>query len=128
MRKGFTLIELIVVIIIVGILAMIGFSQYSKVVEKGRTAEAKSVLGSLRAGESAYNLENTGYAVIADLSVSAPTACATTHYYSYGCVAGTGLCTATRCIAGGKAPNFTAAYTLTLDTATGVFGGSAGYY
>ncbi|MBU0547795.1 MAG: prepilin-type N-terminal cleavage/methylation domain-containing protein, partial [Candidatus Omnitrophica bacterium] len=36
MRKGFTLIELIVVIIIVGILASVGMTQYTKVVEKGR--------------------------------------------------------------------------------------------
>ncbi|TBR15250.1 prepilin-type N-terminal cleavage/methylation domain-containing protein [bacterium] len=128
MRKGFTLIELIVVIIIVGILAMIGFSQYSKVVEKGRTAEAKSVLGSLRTAEAAYSLENGAYtATITNLPVEAPTACVTTHYYSYSANAA-GLLTAARCTAGGKTPNATASYTVTLDTATGVFGGTAGYY
>ncbi len=128
MRKGFTLIELIVVIIIVGILAMIGFSQYSKVVEKGRTAEAKSVLGSLRTAEAAYSLENGSYtATIANLPVEAPTACTTTHYFSYTANAA-GLLTAARCTAGGKTPNITTAYSVTLDTATGVFGGTAGYY
>jgi len=33
MKQGFTLIELIVVIIIVGILASVGMTQYTKVVE-----------------------------------------------------------------------------------------------
>jgi len=41
-RKGFTLLELIVVIIILGILASLGFSQYIKMVEKGRSAEARN--------------------------------------------------------------------------------------
>ena len=58
MRKGFTLIELIVVIIIVGILASVGMTQYTKVVEKGRAAEARLILGSLRTAEVAENIEN----------------------------------------------------------------------
>ena len=48
MKKGFTLLELIIVIIILGILATIGVSQYQGTIEKGREAEARSILGSMR--------------------------------------------------------------------------------
>ena len=126
MKKGFTLIELIVVIIIVGILASIGMTQYTKVVEKGRAAEARSVLGALRTAEVAEFMENQVYQTVANLGVAAPSACATTHFFSYACVAATGTCTATRCLAGGKDPQGTVAYTKTLDVA-GRFGGTAGY-
>ena len=126
MKKGFTLIELIVVIIIVGILASVGMTQYTKVVEKGRGAEARLILGSLRTAEIAENMENGAYQTVANLGVSAPTACATTHYFSYSCAAASGTCTATRCSGGGKTPDSTINYTKTVDVA-GVWGGSAGY-
>jgi len=125
MKQGFTLIELIVVIIIVGILAAVGMTQYTKVVEKGRAAEARIILGSLRSTEIAEYFENGAYATVANLGVSAPTACATTHYFSYTCDTGTGTCTASRCASGGKTPN-TTTYTKTLSIA-GVWGGDTGY-
>lgn len=128
MRRGFTLIELIIVIIIVGILATIGMTQYTKVIEKGRAAEAKQVLGSLRTGQNAYYLENGSYTTtISDTGVDAPGNCTqTTHYFSYACNA-SGTCTATRCGTGtGKTPGSATSYTKTL-TIDGTFGGSAGY-
>ncbi|MFA5093461.1 MAG: prepilin-type N-terminal cleavage/methylation domain-containing protein [Candidatus Omnitrophota bacterium] len=125
MRQGFTLIELIVVIIIVGVLASVGMSQYTKVIEKGRAAEARLILGALRSAEVANYMESGAYVTLAGLGVSAPAACATTHYFSYACTTA-GLCTATRCTAGGKTPNSTVSYNKTL-TAAGVFGGTAGY-
>ena len=125
MKKGFTLIELIVVIIIVGILASVGLTQYTKVVEKGRAAEARLILGSLRTAEIAENMENGAYQGVANLDVAAPTDCsATTHYFSYSCD-NTGTCTATRCTSGGKTPSGPS-YTKTLAV-SGVWGGSAGY-
>lgn len=131
MRKGFTLVELIIVIIIVGILAAVGMTQYTKVVEKGRAAEARLILGSLRTAEVAEYIENGAYALYSpgnlNLGVDAPTACAGTHFFSYGCDA-TGLCTATRCQAGGRTPNVDAAgaYSKTL-LPNGTWGGTAGY-
>ncbi|MFH1190909.1 MAG: prepilin-type N-terminal cleavage/methylation domain-containing protein [Candidatus Omnitrophota bacterium] len=126
MRKGFTLVELIIVIIIVGILASVGMTQYTKVVEKGRAAEARMILGTLRSAEIVEFTETGAYATVANLGVGAPAACAVTHFFSYACVAATGTCTATRCIAGGKTPNSTIAYTKILDVA-GNWTGTAGY-
>lgn len=128
MIKGFTLLELIVVIVIIGILATLGVTQYTTVVEKGRTAEAKMILGLLRKFEVAYNLENGTYAVISGISTSPPTACTSTHYFSYTATAGSNIATAIRCTASGKAPNASAAYSLTVNYDTGVWGGTASYY
>jgi prepilin-type N-terminal cleavage/methylation domain-containing protein len=108
MKKGFTLLELIVVIIIIGILATLGFAQYSKTLEKGRGAEAKMILGQIRLAETAYYLEYDAYATgIAVLAINAPTACTTTHYFSYSAVGTTtaaGIGTALRCTTAGKTP------------------------
>ena len=125
MKKGFTLVELIIVIIIVGILASVGMTQYTKVVEKGRAAEARMILGTLRTAEIAEFTENGAYESVANLGVGAPTACTDTHYFRYSCDSGTGTCTANRCTAGGKTPDGPA-YNKTLDI-DGAFGGTAGY-
>lgn len=127
MRKGFTLIELIVVIIILGVLAGIGITQYTKVVEKSHFAEASTILGSLRSLEIAYNLEYGTYAAVATLDPTIPAgACISTYYFSYACDTGTGTCTANRCTAGGKPPQGPPGLTKTLDV-SGNFGGSVGY-
>jgi len=138
MKRSFTLIELIVVIIIVGILATLAFVQYTKVIEKGRTAEARSILGTIRTAEAAYKLEYGEYAALADLPVEAPTSCPATaatvpNYFQYS-VTTTDTTTptftakATRCGTGtGKTPGYTTTYDITLDQ-DGNWGGTAGYY
>ncbi len=128
MKKGFTLVELIIVVIIVGILASIGLTQYNKVVEKSRAAEAREILGTLRSAEIAEYNENGSYVVVSSLGVGAPEDCtATSHYFSYACATATGTCTASRCASGGKPPAMASgAYTKTLSIA-GAWGGTAGY-
>jgi prepilin-type N-terminal cleavage/methylation domain-containing protein len=126
MKKGFTLLELIVVIVIIGILATLGFTQYVKIVERGRTAEAKTNLGQIRSAQFAYYLEYGAYAAaLTSLIVDSPTACAATHWFSFATGATTS--TATRCTASGKSPNAAGVYSITL-THVGVFGGTTGYY
>jgi len=64
MKKAFTLVELIIVVIIIGILAAIALPQYNKTMERSRIAEASAVLGALRGAQLRYKLENTDYATL----------------------------------------------------------------
>ena len=47
-KKGFTLIEMLVVVLIIGILAGIALPQYTNAVEKSKASEALLILKSLR--------------------------------------------------------------------------------
>ena len=57
-NKGFTLLELVVVILIVGVLATLGFTQYGRMVERARGAEARQNIGYMRKLAAAYRLQN----------------------------------------------------------------------
>ncbi len=64
-KKGFTLIELIIIIIILGILAAVAIPKYMDMSENAKKAVAESVLGSLRGAETItfanYLLNGTTY-------------------------------------------------------------------
>lgn len=145
MKKGFTLLELIIVIIILGVLATLGLTQYTRMIEKSRGAEARAALGDLRKMAMAYRLDrqtvtgigNTdlGIGSGAQGNIPGPAAanCYTSHYFFYSANCNDPSCTftATRCIANGKTPQGATAGTLTLqiDYTTGVdtWGGNGGY-
>lgn len=59
-KKGFTLIEVMIVVVIVGILAAIGFPSYKESVKKSRRADAQGALqGLAQAMEREYTNEGT---------------------------------------------------------------------
>lgn len=61
-RKGFTLTELIVVIVIVGVLAAISVPAMTANVARARRSEAIAVLGALRTAQKLYLSETGAYA------------------------------------------------------------------
>jgi type IV pilus assembly protein PilA len=60
-RKGFTLVELMIVVAIIGILAAIAIPNFLQFRLKAKTSEAKSNLGAIRSTEVAYFAEWNWY-------------------------------------------------------------------
>ena len=60
-KRAFTLIELFVVVLIIGILSAIALPQYTKAVEKARVAEVLSNVKAIENSIDIYLMENNGY-------------------------------------------------------------------
>jgi len=60
-HKGFTLVELMIVVAIIGILAAIAIPNFLNFRLKAKTSEAKSNLGAIRSTEVAYFAEWNSY-------------------------------------------------------------------
>src|SRR6266446_2821109 len=59
-QKGFTLIELMIVVAIIGILAAVAIPKFADLVTKSKEASVKGTLGSLRSALSIYYGDNDG--------------------------------------------------------------------
>ena len=70
-RKGFTLVELAVVIVIIGVLAAFGVPRFLKSVERSKASEAFAYLAAVRAAQERYVAKEGKYAdTIGDLDIN----------------------------------------------------------
>jgi type IV pilus assembly protein PilA len=87
-KKGFTLIELMIVVAIIGILAAIAIPNFMRFQAKSRQSEAKTNLGGIFTAETAYFAEHNAFANLGTVSW-APIG--TTGRYRYTTGAGTDM-------------------------------------
>ena len=83
-QKGFTLVELMIVVVIVGILASIGIPAYGSYVLRGKLTEASTELAAMRVKLEQYYQDNRTYAGACAGGTVAPLP-AGTKYFTYSC-------------------------------------------
>lgn len=96
--KGFTLIELVVVVLIIGILAAVAVPQYQKAVTRSKLATIKHLVETIAKAEELYYLTDEKYTKdIAKLDINLPTPLQSdiktgTYVYPWGrCILETGI-------------------------------------
>lgn len=74
-NKGFTFVEMIVVVIVIGVLITLALPNYRYVVEKTRSGEGLQLLESIRHAQLAYYYENDNTFAndLDDLDIEIPT-------------------------------------------------------
>ncbi|MDF1503702.1 prepilin-type N-terminal cleavage/methylation domain-containing protein [Roseisolibacter sp. H3M3-2] len=69
-RKGFSLIELLIVVVIIGILAAIAIPKFANTKEKAYIAQMKSDLKNLASAQESYFADNNAYANLAAIQAA----------------------------------------------------------
>lgn len=119
--QGFSLVELMVVVGIIGVLAAIGIPQYAKFQAKARSSEAKVVLANVDQLEKMFQADAAEYTVcLASIGVQA----STTRYYSVGFGTNTTPAQAKTSATGTTAPCTVAANISRWDSTIGIGGGT----
>ena len=114
-KRGFTLIEVLIVVIILGILATIAVPQFGAIVEKSRAAEVATNIAAIRTGYEVWRLENDGnfpaYANLAAINVGLDCQITASARWTYATTGGADTYTITATRVGGPNPGTTIIYT-----------------
>lgn len=71
--KGFSILEISVVIILIGVLAALVFPSFNNLVLKGKNQEAQDVLLAIYLAQKDYEVDNNAFATsIVDLDIAVP--------------------------------------------------------
>ena len=73
-KKGFSLVELMIVVAIIAILAAIAIPSFMRFALRSKTSEATSNLAGIRTGEEAYRAENDVYLASGNYPAAVPPA------------------------------------------------------
>lgn len=84
-HKGFTLIELMIVVVIIGILGSIAIPSYREYVKRGKAAEATSNLANLKIRMEQYFQDNKTYADTGGFTAPCSPAAAEAQFFTYSC-------------------------------------------
>ncbi len=68
-NKGFTLIELMIVVAVIGILSAIAYPSYTQYVLRAKRGDAKAALLSVQLAEEKYRANNVSYGTLAELGL-----------------------------------------------------------
>jgi type IV pilus assembly protein PilE len=112
-QTGFTLIEILIVVAILGILATVAYPSYTQYLVRGRVMEGTSTLADQRVRLEQFYQDNRNYGTGAcgtDAGGTARVALTATKYFTYTCALG----------AGGQS------YTITAASIAATSGGAAG--
>lgn len=67
LRRGFTLIELMIVVAVIGILATIAYPSYQDSIRQARRIEAQSVMLDIQLLQEKYRVNHVSYGSLTDL-------------------------------------------------------------
>lgn len=104
-QQGFTLLELMIAVVIIGILAAVAYPAYEDALRKGRRADGHVTLVNYAGKQEQYFLENKSYAnTMTNIGGSANPAPSADGYYSISIKAATPACPIAICFVLEAAP------------------------
>ncbi len=87
--RGYTLIELMIAVAIVGLIASLAIPSYTSYLQKARRADAQAAMARVQAEEGRYRANNTAYTtVLANLGINTSTS--DSGYYTISVTSATG--------------------------------------
>jgi type IV pilus assembly protein PilE len=128
--RGFTLIELMIVVAVVAILGAIALPAYRDYIQRGKITEATSGLSELRLRAEKWFADNRSYLNAGATAVGFDTTISGSRYFAYACPIGSASATTFVCTATGVAGQGMSGFSYSIDqsnTHSSTFTGLTGW-